>query len=200
MDKHSKVANSFLNHKLNLSKLMPVKDEDIKILNERAKALAKVKKDNQVKNTEMIHYIQFVIGNNEYYGIPYQYIQNVNVIEYVTYVPNLPAYMAGVSYWQGKIIPILNLEKYFNLTTNEIKRNNIIIATVVIDKLIMGLIFNQVIGVDSYLDDQLDKNILTDQIIKNQYVLGIHLGKIAILNLRNILLDVSVLLINDKEK
>lgn len=55
-------------------------------------------------------YVIFKLGET-YFGIKSKYIQQMEMIENITPVPNLPSYVDGVTLSRGKVIPVINLRK-----------------------------------------------------------------------------------------
>lgn len=52
------------------------------------------------------------------YGIPSRFVQQLEMIGNITPVPNTPAYIEGVMFSRGKVIPLLNLRKRFGYESN----------------------------------------------------------------------------------
>lgn len=184
--------------RINLKKVMPADAYSQKILMERASALAKVEVDEHDKKSKLVNYIKFKLISGELYGIPYAEVEDVKNIENITRVPKAPHYIAGIHYWHGKIIPVINLAKYFGIVDHQEASASLFVATVSSKNLMIGFVFHDVIGVDSYLESDLDGNIAASSGIKDKYIYGIHSGKTTILNARNILADISADLMTKK--
>src|SRR3990167_9491593 len=92
-----------------LSKVMPKDAFSIKVMNERALILSEVVKNDRSDEVIKTSYIKFMLGQNEFYGIPYHDVLDVKHAENITKVPMSPAFVVGVSYWHGKLIPIIDL-------------------------------------------------------------------------------------------
>lgn len=137
-------------------------------------------------------YIRLSIGNNEIYGIRYQDIADVKPAANITIVPTTPEFVEGVEYWHGKIISVINTGSYFGIESGNNADNEKFVVTVVHEKIIAGLIFDDVIGVDSYDNAKIDRNISINQKISDKYIDGIYDGKVVILNVTNLLTDISM--------
>lgn len=181
-----------------LSQLMPSDAFSVKIMHDRSMLLAAVEKDDHSIQDAMTSYIRFVIGQSEWYGIPYKDVLDVKPAENITKVPMSPSFVIGISYWHGKLIPIIDVGKYFNIDTSSARYGKKIIAAISNEKFIIGLAFDDVAGVDSYLAETLDHNISINQQIKDQYIYGIHAGKTTIFNVKNLLVDISSELMSKK--
>lgn len=186
-----------MNKRINLKKVMPSDEYSLKIMAERSKSLAKSEADDS-KKLAMVSYIRFRLGANEFYGIPYSEIEDVKNVESITRVPKAPNYIAGIHYWHGKIIPVINLAKYFNIPDAQQEQGTPFVATVSAKNRMLGFVFHDVVGVDAFPEGDLDENIAASSGIKNEYIYGIHMGRTTILNARNILDDISRVLMNKK--
>ena len=61
--------------------------------------------------------VVFTIGKEEY-GLDIQNVQEIVRLQERTKLPNLPEFFEGVINLRGKVIPVLNLAKKFNLQGN----------------------------------------------------------------------------------
>lgn len=198
MSKGSK-KNMMSSHEENkLSKFMPKDAFSIKVMHDRALILSEAVKNGHTDEAIRTSYIKFMLGQNEFYGIPYHDVLDVKHAENITKVPMSPAFVVGVSYWHGKLIPIIDLAKYFNIAVDKEGEGQMIVAAISNEKFIIGLAFDDVSGVDSYLTDRLDLNIALNHKIKDQFIHGIHSGKTTILNVKNLLVDISADLMSKK--
>jgi purine-binding chemotaxis protein CheW len=58
------------------------------------------------------HYILFVVAGTTY-ALPSQDVAHVEMVDQVTRVPNAPAYVDGVVFSRGQVVPALNLRARF---------------------------------------------------------------------------------------
>jgi len=58
------------------------------------------------------HYIPFVVAGTTY-ALPSQDVAHVEMVEQVTRVPNAPAYVDGVVFSRGQVVPAVNLRARF---------------------------------------------------------------------------------------
>ncbi|HTM63028.1 MAG TPA: chemotaxis protein CheW [Gammaproteobacteria bacterium] len=187
MANHSKSSDKKEIRRVDLSKLMPHDDISRQLLRDRAELLAKMDERDKDQPLDQVSYIKFIIGANEKYGVPFDEMLDVKLADHITKVPMAPDYVVGISYWHGKLIPVIDLAEYLNFS----KLNNTdkprFIATVENDKTIVGILFDDVVGVDKYKINSLDKNINVNPKVKDTYVYGIHDGCTTILNVKNII-------------
>jgi len=57
-------------------------------------------------------YIIFQVANTTY-GIATEFVQQMEMVEQITQVPNAPAYVDGIVYLRGQIVPVINLRSIF---------------------------------------------------------------------------------------
>jgi chemotaxis signal transduction protein len=57
-------------------------------------------------------YILFVVAGTTY-GVPSRYVLHMEMIEHVTAVPNAPAFVEGVVFSRGQVVPVVNLRARF---------------------------------------------------------------------------------------
>ncbi|MCL1827725.1 MAG: chemotaxis protein CheW [Candidatus Cloacimonetes bacterium] len=111
-----------------------------------------MKKEQKLNATQIQgKYLTFNLMN-EYYGVNVKSIlQIVGILDTsITSVPNSPQYVKGVINLRGKLIPIIDLRKKFNLPEQEYTdKTSIIINRLVTDKaeLFIGVIVDRVIEV-----------------------------------------------------
>ncbi len=173
-----------------LAELLPVDAYSVKIMGERAKALASCEEDRAFTRGKKINYIKFILGDDEYYGLPYVDILDVRPNAHLTRIPKCPEYYLGVSYWHGKIIAVMDLGRYFGIRRDDCCMVTPYIATIAYNNGVIGLAFDYVVGVDSYEENTLDKPLAAHAKILQSYLHGIHNGKTVILNIHAILADI----------
>jgi purine-binding chemotaxis protein CheW len=92
--------------------------------------------------TEELQLVSFNIGSEEF-GVDILKVQEINRMVEITKVPQAPHYVEGVINLRGKVIPIIDLRKRFNLEVKEYDKNTRIVV-VDIGGNIMGMIVDAV--------------------------------------------------------
>jgi len=92
--------------------------------------------------TDEIQLVSFNIGSEEF-GVDILKVQEINRMVEITKVPQAPNYVEGVINLRGKVIPIVNLRKRFNLELKEQDKNTRIVV-VDIGGNIMGMVVDAV--------------------------------------------------------
>lgn len=166
---------------------MPHDKESFQILTTRAENIAKplVNLEVEAQKNQFIH---FTLGRDEHYGITYQFIKEVLQQIYITPVPCVPDFIAGVMNFRGKLISVLNLSKFFNIEkANNQDKNNVIIINK--NKILLGILADDIIGSDTYNEFTLSASLPTMSNEQTSYFLGLHQGNTAIINIDTILSD-----------
>lgn len=81
----------------------------------------------QDQNTDSVQYLTFMLANEEY-GIDILRVQEIKGWENATAIPNAPKYILGVINLRGKVIPIVDLRKLFQLPEIEYGSSTVIIV------------------------------------------------------------------------
>ena len=93
-------------------------------------------------NDELLQLVSFKIGSEEF-GVDILKVQEINRMVEITKVPQAPHYVEGVINLRGKVIPIVDLRKRFNLEVKEYDKNTRIVV-VDIGGNIMGMVVDSV--------------------------------------------------------
>jgi len=107
----------------------------------KSEAVAKQEQVNRVESDEL-QLVSFNIGTEEF-GVDILKVQEINRMVEITRVPQAPNYVEGVINLRGKVVPIVDLRKRFNLELKEYDKNTRIVV-VDIDGNIMGMIVDSV--------------------------------------------------------
>lgn len=97
---------------------------------------------NTAVNGDELQLVSFNIGSEEF-GVDILKVQEINRMVEITRVPQTPHYVEGVINLRGKVIPIIDLRKRFNLEVKEYDKNTRIVV-VDINGHIMGMIVDAV--------------------------------------------------------
>ncbi len=102
------------------------------------------KKDENLTGTaeELLQLVSFNIGSEEF-GVDILKVQEINRMVEITKVPQAPHYVEGVINLRGKVIPIVDLRKRFNLENKEYDKNTRIVV-VDINGNILGMVVDSV--------------------------------------------------------
>ncbi len=104
--------------------------------------LEKTDKTYGEQTGELLQLVSFNIGSEEF-GVDILKVQEINRMVEITRVPQAPPYVEGVINLRGKVIPIVDLRKRFNLEDKEYDKNTRIVV-VDISGNIMGMVVDSV--------------------------------------------------------
>ncbi len=91
---------------------------------------------------ELLQLVSFNIGNEEF-GVDILKVQEINRMVEITKVPQAPTYVEGVINLRGKVIPIVDLRKRFNLEIKEYDKNTRIVVVDIVGNII-GMVVDSV--------------------------------------------------------
>lgn len=92
--------------------------------------------------SDELQLVSFNIGSEEF-GVDILKVQEINRMVEITKVPQAPNYVEGVINLRGKVIPIIDLRKRFNLELKEQDKNTRIVVVDIVGN-IMGMIVDSV--------------------------------------------------------
>jgi len=174
----------------NATAYLPKGDRVQLLLKERAKILATPMTTKDEDNRQLNKYIRFRLGMHEQYGIPYEFATEVLSHVHVTPVPCADFFIIGTMNYRGLLIAVLDLEKlFYKKSTNNIPLNDMFIIIIQYRNISMGITTNYIYGSESFNKQKLDAPLPTSSILKTDYILGIHQGQTAIINIPSILTD-----------
>ena len=137
-----------------------------------------------------VQMVTFVLGGDEY-GVDIKDVHEVIVMQKITKLPNLPAYIEGVVNLRGKVIPIIDLRKHFNLPYTD-NPGQMKIIVVEINDTLLGLIVNKIGKVLTVLMADISPSPVKVSGIGREYLIGIgNIGGelLLILDLKKIFIE-----------
>jgi purine-binding chemotaxis protein CheW len=120
-------------------------------------------------------YLTFSLGN-ESYGIGILQIREIIEIMPVTAIPQVPDYIKGIINLRGKIIPIIDFRRKFNMPpTNQTDQTCIIVVDVTgrNGSLVVGLIVDSVSEVLNIREAEIEDSPAFGSEIDTHFILGI---------------------------
>lgn len=176
--------------KISASSLMPTTENELQALNQRADYFSMEKIEEKAPEHETT-YVRFRLGENEHYGIPYQYVREVMDSVIITRVPCVPDYIAGVINRRSVLISILDLN-YLIYGYSQAVKDHASIIIITVNGMTMGILTGGIEGSHSYHEESLSPPISSEHMKKMDYVLGLHNGNTTIMNMDLILSDIAL--------
>lgn len=124
-------------------------------------------------------YLTFSLANEEY-GLEILKVQEIIGLMDITRVPKVPAYIRGVINLRGKVIPVVDLRRKFELETqDDTERTCIIVVQCHRNDMLMtmGIIVDQVSEVLDIKQDQLEAPPALGNQVDTDFIMG--MGKVA---------------------
>ncbi|QMT61773.1 chemotaxis protein CheW [Legionella sp. PC997] len=173
------------------SELIPKNEEALKILQTRAKQLAQPELDTNQNHG--ITFVRFNLGQNEHYGIPYQYVQEVLRNISIAPAPFVPHFIAGVINWRGALITVVDLFKFLHLNHSipSCEQQNEFIIVIQANNITLGLLVQRVEGSQLYLPSELAEPLSSPNVPHPEYILGLHHAATAIINVETLISSLS---------
>ena len=135
---------------------------------------------NAVLEARAGKYLTFQLGG-EVYGLEILKVQEIIGIMNVTRVPKTPGYVRGVINLRGKVISIIDLRLKFDMANQEATEKTCIIivqaALCEDQKVIMGIIVDEVSEVLNVESDQIEPTPSFGATVQTDFILG--MGKIG---------------------
>jgi len=134
---------------------------------------------------------QFVIFklDNEYYGIPINYVETIEKVHEITRVPNTPSYVKGVINLRGVVVPVVDLRQRFSLSPKAVSNESRIII-LSIEEVVVGLLVDNSSEVLTIPEDSIDNTNNLVNSFEDDYIKGI--GKVD--ERMIIIIDIPVIL------
>ncbi len=94
------------------------------------------------QSEDLLQLVSFNLGKEEF-AVDILKIQEINRLVEITKVPRSPDFVEGVINLRGKVIPIIDLRKRFNLPASESTKQTRVVV-VDIDNMVVGLVVDAV--------------------------------------------------------
>ncbi|HNY13946.1 MAG TPA: chemotaxis protein CheW [Bacteroidales bacterium] len=165
-------------------------DDEASVLKRRAQALA-VKRLSKKSKGKILFVAEFLLGE-ERYGIEVSLMQEVYPLRELTPLPGIPPFILGIINVRGKILPVMNIKKFFDIPEKGITELNRVLI-VAKGKMVTGILADEVLGVRGINPDELQPPMATLTGIKSEYLRGITAGHLIVLDMARILDDPDII-------
>ena len=164
--------------------------ETDRILRARARALARPPSSAPAPST-MLELLEFRLAS-ERYALETRHVQDVHPLRDLTPLPCTPPFVLGIVNLRGRILPVLDLKKFFDLPEQGLTDLHRIILVRGND-LELGLLADVIVGVRSVAADSLQPSPPTFTGIRADYLKGIGEERLVVLDLDRILSDPKII-------
>jgi len=164
------------------------------ILHARARALARPAEHAPAAET-LLDVLEFRVAQ-ERYAIETKHVGEVHPLLDLTPLPCTPTFVLGIVNVRGRILPVLDLKKFFDLPEQGLNDLHCIILVEGGD-LEFGLLADAVVGVQSIPVESLQSSLPTLTGIRDDYLKGVTAGRLVVLDVARILADPKIIVHDD---
>lgn len=168
---------------------------DADILRERARKLAQT--PPPAPDSALLELLEFRLAQ-EKYAIETRHVQEVHPLRELTPLPCTPPFIRGIVNIRGRILPVLDLKKFFDLPEKGLTDLHRIIL-VSGHGMELGLLADVALGVKSVAAQSLQPSLPTLTGIRAHYLKGVADGPLIVLDLERILTDPKIVVREDVE-
>jgi len=166
------------------------------ILHARAQALARTPPHAPAAET-LLEVLEFHLAQ-ERYAVETRYVQEVQPLKELTPLPCTPPFVLGIVNVRGRILPVLDLKKFFDLPEKGLTDLHRIILVRGND-LELGLLADVVVGVRSISAESLQPSLPTLTGVRSDYLKGVTAERLVVLDLARILADPKIIVHEEVE-
>jgi purine-binding chemotaxis protein CheW len=166
------------------------------ILRARARALARTPPRASAAGA-MLEVLEFRLAS-ERYAVESRLVQEVHPLRDLTPLPCTPPFVLGIVNVRGRILPVLDLKRFFDLPERGLTDLHRIILVRGND-LEVGLLADVIVGVRSIKADSLQASLPTLTGIRADFLKGVSDERLVVLDLDRILLDPKIIVHEEVE-
>jgi purine-binding chemotaxis protein CheW len=170
--------------------------ETERILRGRAEALARPPRPVPAAGT-MLEVLEFGLAS-ERYAVETRHVEEVHPLRDLTPLPCTPAFIRGIVNVRGRILPVLDLKKFFDLPERGLTDLHRIIV-VRGNELEVGLLADVIVGVRALTAGSLQPSLATLTDIRADYLRGVGPDRTVVLDLERILADPKIIVHEEVE-
>jgi purine-binding chemotaxis protein CheW len=168
-----------------------------RILRDRAKRLAR-RAPPAAASGSMLELLEFGL-DRERYALESRHVHEVHPLRDLTPLPGTPAFLLGIVNLRGRIVPVLDLKKFFELPEKGVTDLHRIILVRGQD-MEFGVLADVINGVRHVAAAHLQPSLPTLTGIRAHYLMGVTDERLVVLNFDRILLDPTILVQQDVDR
>jgi purine-binding chemotaxis protein CheW len=169
---------------------------DRQILRARAQALARPPERLAAPGT-VFELLEFGLAQ-ERYALENKWVREVSTFKELTPLPCCPPFVLGIVNVRGRILPVLDIKKFFGLPEKGLTDLHRIILVGGND-LELGLLADTIVGVRSVAAADLQPALPTLTGVRSDYLKGVTAGRLVVLDLARILADPKIIVHEEVE-
>ena len=168
-------------------------DRDRALLEQRARALAKVAADEDAP--DFLEIVAFAMAH-EHYGVAASFVREVYPLKELTPIPGAPEFVLGIVNIRGRVLSLINLKTFFSLPEQGLAEQNQIIVLSSPD-MEFGVLADSVLGVRVLYPSELQADFPAFTGLRKEYLLGVSPDGTVVLDARRILADPNIVVRDD---
>lgn len=169
-------------------------EDKYKILKQRANEIrSPLVKEEPEEN--FLNGLEFSL-NGERYFIDTQFANEVFFIEEFTELPGTPDFLAGIINLRGRILSLIDIRKFFNLSSSSLSNLNRVIA-VEYNGIEVGILTDEIIGSSMYRHSEFQEKLFEETHAVNNFIQGVSKDGLILIDMKKLLTD-EKLIINDE--
>ena len=169
---------------------------DKEILRDRARKLSRTPAVVD-SASEPLEVLEFRLAQ-ESYALETRYVSEVYPLKDLTPLPGTPSFMLGIVNVRGRIMPVIDIKRFFELPDKGLTDLHRIILVKGND-LELGLLADAIVGVHTIAVSDLQGSLPTLTGIRSDYLKGVTAGRLVVLDLNRILTDPRIIVHEDVE-
>jgi purine-binding chemotaxis protein CheW len=175
----------------------PSAQEIQRILKARALALAQEPVSGQTA-TGSLEVVEFVLAH-ERYGIESRFISEVAVLESLTPLPCVPAFVLGIVNLRGEMLSVIDLKRFFELPDKGLGDLNKIIV-LRSEEVLFSVLADAIVGVRRVMLADIHPSLPTLTGIRKDYLKGITPERLIVLDTEKLLADERIVVREEVEE
>jgi purine-binding chemotaxis protein CheW len=168
-----------------------------RILHDRALALARPPEEAAPDAGTSLELLEFGLAE-ERYALEYRWVEEVCPLKDLTPLPRTPPFVRGIVNVRGRILPVFDLKRFFELPEKGLTDLHRIILVRDAD-LELGILADAIIGMRSVPADSLQSSLPTLTGIRGDYLKGVTAERLVVLDLARILADPKIIVHDEVE-
>lgn len=161
-----------------------------RILRERAHSLARIPRAGPAAESTL-DLLEFRLAS-ERYGLETRHVHEVHPLRELTPLPCTPEFVLGIVNVRGRILPVLDLKKFFQLPDQGLTDLHRIIHLRG-NGLELGLVADVMVGVRRIAQDRLQPSLPTLTGIRAEYLKGVTDERLVVIDLERLLSDPKII-------
>ncbi len=161
------------------------------VLKKRADLLKVTEKKTEI-SSKQIDGLEFLLSE-ERYAIDSTYVSEVVPLKELTPLPCTPAFVIGIINVRGKILSVINLKEFFDLTIKGISNLNRVIVVKHRD-IELGILADEISGNTIINIDKLQTKVSTISEANKKFIIGVTDERLIVLDVRELLLSDRIII------